>query len=425
VEDKMNNAIVVNKINKSFRIYTDKPSTLKDRFLRANQSKFKEIKVLNDISFTINKGQMVGLIGQNGSGKSTLLKLLTKIIYPESGTIEINGRVSSLLELGAGFHPDFTGLENIYMSASIFGLSKEEINRRLDDIINFAEIGEFINNPVRTYSSGMYMRLAFATAINVKPDILLIDEVLAVGDASFQRKCLNRISELKNNGTTIVLVTHDHAVVERLCDKAIWLENGSIQDEGNSSRVVNNYLKYLAKRDAKREEEQIKDVQESKGEIHSVENTSLNENDDRSSSSRWGSRQIEITRVKVFKSDGLEECRLFSPTDSITIELEYKTNYPVKKTPVFGIAFHTMDRFRIYGTNTLIDNVDVDLHTKGKIRFHVHTLQLIEGDYQIDVAVHDQFGEMYDYHIGAITIKVVSEVRDVGVYQMRHTWELE
>jgi ABC-type polysaccharide/polyol phosphate transport system ATPase subunit len=423
-DNKMKNAIVVKGLSKSFRIYTDKPNTLKDRLLRKSNSKVKEIKVLNDISFTIQKGQMVGLIGQNGSGKSTLLKLLTKIIYPENGTIEINGRVSSLLELGAGFHPDFTGIENIYMNASIFGLSKKEIHSRLDDIINFAELGEFINNPVRTYSSGMYMRLAFATAINVRPDILLIDEVLAVGDASFQRKCLNRISELKNNGTTIVLVTHDHAVVERLCDKAIWLESGLIREEGNSSQVVNSYLKYLADRDAKKEDELIKVKEDSESNNNLPEDDSLNEKPG-ATSSRWGSKNIEITRVKVYKTEGMEESRLFYPSDSMTIELEYKANKPINKLPVFGVAIHTVDRFRIYGTNTQIDNVNLDLKKKGKVKFHVHSIQLVEGDYLIDVAVHDQFGDMYDYHIAAIQFRVISETRDVGIYQMKHTWELE
>ena len=215
------NAIEVKNITKKFKVYYDKGSQLKERLLFRSRNRYEERKVLNDISFAVKKGEAVGLIGQNGCGKSTTLKLLTRIMYPDEGKIEISGRVSSLIELGAGFHPDMSGRENIYTNAAIFGLGKKEIDGKLDRIIRFSELGEYIDNPVRTYSSGMYMRLAFSVAINVDADILMIDEILAVGDAKFQAKCFNRLREIKAAGTTIVLVSHSTAQIEQICDKAI------------------------------------------------------------------------------------------------------------------------------------------------------------------------------------------------------------
>ena len=212
-----------------------------------NRSKNKEERtVLDDISLDIKKGEVVGLIGTNGSGKSTLLKLMTKIIYPTKGTIETKGKLTSLLELGAGFHPDFSGRENIYFNASIFGLTRKEIDARLDQIIEFSELKDFIDNPVRTYSSGMYMRLAFSVAINVDAEILLVDEILSVGDQHFQEKCFKKIEELKAEGKTIVIVTHTMGAVERFCDRAVWLYNGKIKMDGTAKEVVPEYLKVTA-----------------------------------------------------------------------------------------------------------------------------------------------------------------------------------
>lgn len=236
-------AIKVKDMYKDFVVYGDKANTLKEKIIRFNSSK-KEIRnVLKNINLNIEKGESVALIGVNGSGKSTLLKLMTKIIYPTKGNIEINGKLTSLLELGAGFHQDFSGRENIYFNASIFGLSKNEINKRIDDIIKFSELEEFIDNPVRTYSSGMYMRLAFSVAINVDADILLIDEILAVGDQHFQDKCLNKMLELKKQGKTMVFVSHSANSVRFLCDRAVWLSNGNIRMDGKTDDVLKEYSK--------------------------------------------------------------------------------------------------------------------------------------------------------------------------------------
>ncbi len=237
------NAIVVKNVTKSFKLYYDKPSTLKERLVFWNKKKADERVVLDDISLQIKKGETVALIGVNGSGKSTLLKMMTKIIYPNKGTIKTKGKITSLLELGAGFHPDFTGRENIYFNASIFGLAEKEINRRLDKIIDFSELGELIDSPVRTYSSGQYMRLAFSIAINVDADILLIDEILAVGDQHFQEKCFNKLAELSESDKTIVIVSHSLDSIQKLCKRAIWIHNGKIVKDGLTKEVIDEYIK--------------------------------------------------------------------------------------------------------------------------------------------------------------------------------------
>lgn len=243
MQKENNIAIKVENVTKTFKLFYDKPSTLKERLVFWNKKKADVHTVLKDISLDIKKGETVALIGVNGSGKSTLLKLMTKIIYPTRGKITTNGKLTSLLELGAGFHPDFTGRENIYFNAAIFGLTKQEIDKRLDTIIEFSELGDFIDSPVRTYSSGMYMRLAFSVAINVDAEILLIDEILAVGDQHFQDKCFEKLNELKDSGITIVIVTHSLESVKKLCNRAVWIYEGKIKMDGNTQKVTDEYLK--------------------------------------------------------------------------------------------------------------------------------------------------------------------------------------
>ena len=236
-------AIKVINMSKDFVIYGDRANTLKEKIIRFKNSKKEIHHVLKNINLKIFPGESVALIGVNGSGKSTLLKLMTKIIYPTVGRIEVNGKLTSLLELGAGFHQDFSGRENIYFNASIFGLSRSEIDQRIDEIIEFSELGDFIDSPVRTYSSGMYMRLAFSVAINVDADILLIDEILAVGDKHFQDKCLDKMKELKNQGKTMVFVSHSEDSVRNLCDRTVWLHEGEIKMDGSTNEVLEEYIK--------------------------------------------------------------------------------------------------------------------------------------------------------------------------------------
>lgn len=256
------NAIEVRNMSKYFKVEYDKANTLKDKLLHWNRHNVERHQVLNNINLNIRKGETVALIGTNGSGKSTLLKLMTKIIFPNSGEITTNGKLTSLLELGAGFHQDFTGRENIYFNASIFGLTRKDIEARIDDIIEFSELGTFIDNPVRTYSSGMYMRLAFSVAINVDADILLIDEILAVGDQHFQDKCYRKLEELKNSGKTIVIVTHSLDVVKKLCHRAIWIYKGEVRLDGDPVYVIDEYLDQVAK---DHKEERKKAIESGKG----------------------------------------------------------------------------------------------------------------------------------------------------------------
>lgn len=256
------NAIEVRNMSKYFKVEYDKANTLKDKLLHWNRHNVERHQVLNNINLNIRKGETVALIGTNGSGKSTLLKLMTKIIFPNTGEITTNGKLTSLLELGAGFHQDFTGRENIYFNASIFGLTRKDIEARIDDIIEFSELGTFIDNPVRTYSSGMYMRLAFSVAINVDADILLIDEILAVGDQHFQDKCYKKLEELKNSGKTIVIVTHSLDVVKKLCHRAIWIYKGEVRLDGDPVYVIDEYLDQVAK---DHKEERKKAIESGKG----------------------------------------------------------------------------------------------------------------------------------------------------------------
>lgn len=242
MKENTENRIIVENVYKTFNVYLDKANSIKEKLLFWKRNQKEKREVLKNISLTIKTGEAVALIGVNGSGKSTLLKLMTKIIYPNSGKITTNGKLTSLLELGAGFHPDFSGRENIYFNASIFGLTRKQIDERLDRIIEFSELGTYIDNPVRTYSSGMYMRLAFSVAINVDADILLVDEILSVGDQHFQEKCLNKMKELKSEGKTMVFVTHSLGSARELCDRAIWLCNGEIKLDGETNKVIDEYI---------------------------------------------------------------------------------------------------------------------------------------------------------------------------------------
>ena len=330
----MDKPIVINveNVTKNFKLYTDKGKMLKERLLFQKRNSYELRKVLKGISFQVRKGESIGLIGSNGCGKSTTLKLLSKIIYPNSGTIRINGRVSSLIELGAGFHPDMSGRENIFINAAIFGLSKKETEKRLSNIIAFSELEEFIDNPVRTYSSGMYMRLAFAVAINVDADILLIDEILAVGDTNFQAKCFNRLNEIKASGVTIIMVSHDSNTIERFCDRAIWLDNGHIVKQGNTVAVVDAYMHHMGeKRLLNLRHEEQKTVETENPNIDPIplcpseaeEDTVASDSD--TTANRFGMRYIEITKANLIGEQGIPTTILQNGED-ITIEIYYKVH---------------------------------------------------------------------------------------------------
>lgn len=420
---KPENAIEVKNITKSFKIYLDKGHTLKEKTLFSRRRKYEKREVLKGISFEVKKGEAIGLIGHNGCGKSTTLKLLTKIMYPDSGTIEMKGRVSSLLELGAGFHPDLSGRENIYINASIFGLTKMEIDERVEDIIAFSELEEFIDNPVRTYSSGMYMRLAFAVAINVDADILLIDEILAVGDTGFQTKCFNYLKRIKAKGTTIVIVSHSMGQIEQICDRSIWIHEGRIKAEGKSKEVDMQYLEYMSEqRQVIAEKEEKRKKQENLKKSDAEETKKKNENSVvTEEKKRWGNGKAQITSVKMLKN-GEKESVSFQTGDDITIQLAYSVNETVEDA-VFGIGIFRMDGLQCYGTNTRIDMLDkFNLNKGGVAEIKLTDVQLLPGEYLLDVAIECDMGTPVDYYREAYQFEMLSLKNDIGVVRISHNW---
>ena len=413
-----NNAIEVRHVTKNFKVYFDKGTELKEKLLFWKRNAYENRTVLDDISFSVKKGEAIGLVGKNGCGKSTTLKMLTKIIYPNKGEIEMKGRVSSLIELGAGFHPDMTGRENIYTNASIFGLTKKEIDARLDEIIRFSELEEFIDNPVRTYSSGMYTRLAFSVAINVA-DILLIDEILAVGDANFQAKCFNKLREIKAEGTTIVIVSHSLGQIEQICDRSIWIKKGHIEMEGNPKDVHMEYLNYMNEEridrlERERTENQIREMQERK---------EKEEQEKRKKQKRYGSEDAKFTNIRMLDIDGKEQST-FKTGDTMILDLDYHVEKSVVDA-VFGFGIFRNDGLWCYGTNTRIDRMDnFDIEKDGNFKVTISDLNLIPGQYWCDITIEFGEGNPVDYYKQAMKFEVVSNVADVGVSRLPHKWEL-
>lgn len=409
------NSIEVNNITKKFKIYMDKGHTLKEKMLFRKRRAYEERNVLNGISFEVKKGEAVGLIGHNGCGKSTTLKLLTRIMYPDSGTIEMRGRVSSLIELGAGFHPDMSGRENIYINASIFGLTKAEIDKRLNDIIAFSELEQFIDNPVRTYSSGMYMRLAFSVAINVDADILLIDEILAVGDANFQTKCFSKLREIKESGSTIVIVSHSLTQIEQICERSIWIQDGRIQAEGSPYDVHAGYIKYM-------EEQRQKSIKNKEQEEASGQ-TFLSETDGtKKEDNRWGEGKVKFTKIQLLDSNGNSK-KIFSTGDVMRLLLHYENNTEIKKA-VFGFSFSRMDGVYCYGTNMELDRMGkVELKKEGVVEVLFPAIELLSNEYYIDLEIKNEDGVTMDYIRKALKVEIYANKYDVGVYHMAHEWK--
>ena len=400
--------IDVRDVKKMFRVYRDRGNTLKDRILFAGRRKHEEHWVLNGISFQVKKGEAVGLVGENGCGKSTTLKMLTRILYPDAGTIEVKGRVSSLIELGAGFHPDLSGRENIYTNASIFGLSRKEIDRRLDEIIAFSELEKFIDDPVRTYSSGMYMRLAFAVAINVDADVLLIDEILAVGDAAFQAKCFRKLREIKGRGTTIVIVSHSLSQIEQICERSIWIDEGLIRMEGSPRDVHPFYMEWMSKKNRGGDENSL-------GETETDENGHL---------VRWGSGEARMTKIRVTDGEGKERTE-FSPFEPFTVHIDY-TAKQVLSNAVVGLAVYRNDGALVYGSNTLIDTAaPVVLKEQGSIELKIDSLAVSNGSYSIDLALHRPDGFNYDFKRNVCTLRIADKAQTPGEIALPHQWQID
>lgn len=421
---KPGNAIEVKNVKKKFKVYFDKGSQLKERILFRNRNRYEERWVLDDVSFEVKQGEAIGLIGHNGCGKSTTLKLLTRIMYPDSGSIELKGRVSSLIELGAGFHPDMSGRENIYTNASIFGLTKKEIDERLDDIIEFSEMEPFLDNPVRTYSSGMYMRLAFSVAINVNADILLIDEILAVGDVNFQAKCFNKLREIKAQGTTIVIVSHSMGQIEQICDRSIWIHEGKIKGEGKPRDIDSEYLEFMGEKRQKiaDKEAQRKKASQLKDDSHVTE-AELQEKEF-TEEGRWGNGAAYITNI-VTKDVLGNPKTVFVTGETMRMEISYRVKQMVREA-VFGISITRVDDIHCYGTNTEIDQLPrFDLTEDGKIELTLNDMPLLPCVYLVDIAIQDASGETMDYYKNAYKFEVYSKISDVGLIRIKHEWKMD
>lgn len=382
MDSEMDYAIRIENVSKMFKLYHENVQSLKEKVLFFKKRGYEEFWALKGVDIDVRKGETLGIIGANGSGKSTLLKCITRILYPTTGEIQTNGSIAALLELGAGFQPDLTGRENVYLNASILGFSKKEVDKKFDEIVAFAELERFIDNYVRNYSSGMYIRLGFAVAISVDPDILIIDEVLAVGDEGFQRKCLERIDDIRESGKTIIFVTHNVEVTKEICDRVIMLDGGAIVEEGTPKSVVNYYHK----------------VMESEEE-----------------GSERGNKRVIVSAIQLFNQDG-ELTDRFRSGESMKIRLNYAAQDPIPD-PVFGFSIDDYRGYTAFGTNTMLKGIDMGtISGEGYVDFDLDTLPMLEGRYLLSVAIHSRDEQtVYHWVDHAMPFDVTSDVTDVGV----------
>ena len=397
-------------ISKRFLFTSETPQSVLETIIsffsrRRRAQRSHNLWAVRDVSFEVLPGEVLGIVGRNGSGKSTLLKLLARILRPNGGRMMINGRISALLELGAGFHADLTGRENIFLNASVMGLSKEEIQDRYQAIVDFSELGDFINMPVKHYSSGMYMRLGFSVAIHIEPDILIVDEILAVGDQQFQTKCINHIFEMMKKGTTIIIVSHDLSLMRKLCTKLIWLDKGEMQAVGPTMDVARHYMAHM----------------------FGTAGQSLTETKVNQISSRTGSGEAEITAVR-FLNMCEEEEDTFKTGDSMIIELSYLTHKPLDD-PEFGLSLFRKDGVHVASPSNLISGLRTGLlDGSGKIRYCIERLPLLPADYQLTAAIHDGVSNFqYDNHDRAFSFRIVpGGTKELyGLVELPAHWEWE
>jgi ABC-2 type transport system ATP-binding protein len=353
-------AVEAINVSKKFRLFKERNNSLKATVMRGRRVIAEDFWALKDVSFEVYEGETFGLIGENGSGKSTMLKCLTKILRPNEGTVNVNGKVSALLELGAGFHPELTGRENVFLNGAILGLSQKELKRRFDDIVEFAGVGAFIDEPVKNYSSGMYVRLGFSVAINVDPDVLLVDEVLAVGDEGFQRKCNEKFAEMRQHGKTIVLVSHGLGVVQNLCHRVAWFSHGHLMKVGRPREVIEAY----------------------------TDTVHLDRHVDDGGHSRWGSGEGRIIGVELLDRGGRAVDRIHTG-EGVTLRLHYQMEAPIER-PVFGLSIRTVDGFEVSAlTNRDVDCVPDALSGGGYVDVTFEHMRLLPGTYDLTASLTD------------------------------------
>ncbi len=431
------NAIEVRGVQKTYRRYgrrrqfgTLKSALLSGRVLRDLRPD-DTLDALKGVSFDVVAGRTFGIVGRNGSGKSTMLKLIAGIGRPTAGTVTVRGRVSALIELGAGFHPEISGRDNVYINGMMMGLTKREVAARFDEMVAFAELEEFIDAPVKTYSSGMYMRLGFAVAVHVDPEVLLVDEVLAVGDEAFTHKCLDKFSEFRRRGRTVLLVTHSLDLVTRFCDEVLWLDGGVRRALGDPRRVIDAYRLDVAKA----EDRALGDAAAAAGADGSEEPPSQTQPDaevgpvetdppdlSKAVEGRWGSREVEIVAVEFVGASG-QPAHVFPSGAPMEIRLQVQAHSPVTDL-VFGVGIFNAEGVCCYGTNTDVEGaVSGAMSGHGEARFGIDRLDLVAGTYKIDVAVHRKNGAPYDYHRLLYTIRVTSSLKEAGIFRLPHRWD--
>ena len=384
-------AIVVDGVSKRFRLYHERNQTLKAAVTRGGRARFDEFWALRDVSLEIEAGKTYGLVGENGSGKSTLLKCIARILRPEEGRIRTKGKMAALLELGSGFHPELSGRENVFLNGSILGLSKRDLTARFDDIVSFAGLERFIDQPVKNYSSGMYVRLGFSIAINVDPDILLVDEVLAVGDAVFQRRCNEKFSDFRRSGKTVVIVSHAADAMRTMCDKVAWLHEGRVVSEGRPEEIVDDYV-----------DEGHEDRVEVAAEV---------------AESRWGSGEARLTGVHLLDRDGRPVTHV-ATGDKVVMRLEYDAPTAVPK-PVFGLAIETLDGTWLWAHGTREGGpIPDEIYGKGSVELHFDRFMLQPGTYDISASINDYTcTHIVDYMRRCLRFDVVhGDPRETGGY---------
>lgn len=411
----MQEVITVQGLSKQFRRYhQDRPMTFQEAFLRGLRrlAPAERFWALRDINFSIAPGRMVGVIGSNGAGKSTLLRLIGGVGRPDRGRVNVRGRIGALLDLGTDFHPDLTGRENVYVSGVIAGLTRREVEDRFDSIVSFAGLEEFIDNQLRTYSTGMRMRLAFAVAAHIEPDILLVDEVLAVGDIAFQQKCLGRIAQFKAEGCTIFLVSHDASSVRQLCDEVIWLREGQLVAHGPAEVVVDQYVAEMTA-GTNRPVPPTQSIRPTTpaGELR------LNE-------TRFGTLEMQIVGVHLLDAAGLPATEL-APGDPLQVEIEYLAPQAVE-SPIFSAAISCEDGFVCYDTNTNAAGLVLPtVQGRGRVVLKLERLDLNGGSYYVDVGAYEcQWARMYDYHWHVYPLNVRPVGEEKGVLRLPHRWEI-
>ena len=422
-------AIDVRDVRKTYRRYGRRRqfATLKSALLSGGALRGlrpdETFDALKGVSFEIAAGSTFGIVGRNGSGKSSMLKLVAGIGRPTSGTVTVKGRVSALIELGAGFHPEISGRDNVYINGMMLGLTRREMSARFDEIVAFAELEEFIDAPVKTYSSGMYMRLGFAVAIHVDPDVLLVDEVLAVGDEAFTHKCLDKFAEFRRRGRTVLLVTHSLDLVTRFCDQALWLDGGLVKMQGDPRRVIDAYLLDVAGAEGRALAAVAGAAASREGVGSATPAAAADEPPDMSKAveGRWGSKEVEIMAVDLLGRDR-QPAHLFQSGDPVEIRLRVRAHQPVSDL-IFGVGIFNADGVCCFGTNTGIEGAtSAEMSGDGEASFAIERLDLVEGTYKVDVAVHRKSGAPYDYHRLLYTLRVVSSCKDTGIFRPPHRW---